>query len=84
MVHVIVTMIQTSKKGQSKLVGACTLPLTGVRCVDRIVTDLAVIDVSATNGLIVRELAPGVTEEDFTAACDAEHTFATDIKVIEV
>ncbi|MEE2789665.1 MAG: 3-oxoacid CoA-transferase subunit B [Myxococcota bacterium] len=82
--RVIVTMIQTSKKGQSKLVDTCTLPLTGVRCVDQIVTNLAVIDVTDDRGLLVRELAPGVSKSDFTAACDAEHDFAPDVKTIEV
>ena len=81
--RVIVTMIQCNKAGQSKLVPTCTLPLTGVSCVDRIVTDLAVIDVTE-QGLLVRELAPGVSTEMFTAACPAQHTFAEDLKTIEI
>ena len=81
--RVIVTMTQCSKSGRSKLVEVCTLPLTGVKCVDAIITDLAVIEVTET-GLYVTELAPGVSPEDFSAACDATHRFAEDIKVINI
>lgn len=81
--RVIVTMIQSSKSGKSKLVGECSLPLTGVKCVDAIVTDLAVIEVTET-GLLVKELAPSVSKADFTAACDAPHRFADDLKTINV
>lgn len=81
--RVIVTMIQASKSGQSKLVDACSLPLTGVGCVDRVVTDMAVMDVTET-GFLVRELAPGVTKEAFSAACAGAHRFADDLTTIEV
>ena len=81
--RVIVTMIQSSKSGKSKLVEQCTLPLTGVKCVDAIVTDLAVIEVT-DSGLFVKELAPDVSKADFTAACAATHSFAEDLKVIEL
>ncbi len=81
--RVIVTMIQASKSGQSKLVSRCTLPLTGVGCVDQVVTNLAVMDVTA-EGFLVRELAPGVSREDFSAACDGRHAFADELKTIEV
>ena len=72
--RVIVTMIQTSKSGKSKLVESCSLPVTGLACVDRIVTDLAVIDI-VDNRFVVRELASGVTREDFAAACDGPFAF---------
>ena len=81
--RVIVTMIQSSKSGKSKLVEECSLPLTGVKCVDAIVTDLAVIEVT-DDGLLVKELAPNVSKAGFTAACDANHRFAEDLKVINV
>lgn len=72
--RVIVTMIQCSKSGKSKLVERCTLPLTGVGCVNQIVTDMAVIDIES--GLfLVRELADGVSKDDFAAACDGPFEF---------
>ncbi len=80
---VIVTMIQASKGGKSKLVEACDLPLTGVGCVHMVVTDLAVMDVTG-DAFHVRALAPGVTREQFSAACAARHTFADDLETIEV
>lgn len=72
---VIVTMIQCSKSGKSKLVEACSLPITGLSCVDRIVTDLAVIDL-VDGCFVVRELASGVNEADFAAACGGPFAFA--------
>ena len=59
-----------TKTGESKIVRECTYPLTGVACVNRIYTDLAVIDVTP-DGLLVREIAPGLTFEDLQAATDA-------------
>jgi len=76
--RVIVTMIQTSRNGQSKLVERCNLPLTGVGCVDRVVTNLAVMDITR-DGFLVRELAPGVSRDDFSAACAGRHAFAPDL-----
>ena len=81
---VIVTMIQASKGGTAKLVERCSLPLTGVGCVQRVVTDLAVVDISADAGFVVRELAPGVSKDDFRAACAGRTTFADDLKTIVV
>ena len=61
--RVIVTMEHASKDGKPKLVKECSLPLTGKRCVSAVCTDYAWIDVTQ-DGLVLRELAPGVTVED--------------------
>jgi len=80
---VIITMIQRSKSGQSKLVERCSLPLTGVGCVNRIVTDLAVFDVTG-DGFLARELAPGVTRDELRAATAGHLAFAPDLGVVPV
>jgi 3-oxoacid CoA-transferase subunit B len=61
--NIIVAMQHTNPRGESKLLPACTLPLTGVRCVKKIVTDLAVLDVT-TEGFLLLERAPGVSVEE--------------------
>ncbi len=61
--NIIVAMQHTNPKGESKLLPACTLPLTGLACVKKIVTDLAVLDVTP-DGFVLKERAPGVTVEE--------------------
>ena len=68
--QVFVMMDHQTKTGESKLVEACSYPLTGVACVSRIYTDLAVIDVTR-DGLRVREMAPGLTLTDLQAVTAA-------------
>lgn len=77
--RVVVLMTHASKSGKSKLLKECVLPLTGLKCVDRIITNLALFDVSDA-GLILRELAPGVTLEEVTAATEANFTVSDDLK----
>src|ERR687890_802282 len=61
--NIIVAMMHTNPKGESKILPACTLPLTGVKCVKRIVSELAVLDVTP-QGFRLLELAPGVMLEE--------------------
>jgi 3-oxoacid CoA-transferase subunit B len=60
--NIIVAMMHTNKAGESKLLPECTLPITGVQCVNKIVTNMAVMEVSE-DGFVLRERAPGVTVE---------------------
>ena len=62
--NIIVAMMHTNPKGESKVLPACTLPLTGVKCVKRIVSDLAVLDVLPQGGFKLLERAPGVTVDE--------------------
>jgi 3-oxoacid CoA-transferase subunit B len=64
--NIIVAMMHTNPKGESKLLPQCSLPLTGVKCVKKIVTELAVLDVTP-DGFVLLERAPGVTVEEIVA-----------------
>ena len=81
--HLIVAMQHVSKNGESKILPKCQLPLTGVGVVKKIVTELAVIDVTA-NGLVLREYAPGVTPDEIRKATAARLTIPDDIKEIRL
>lgn len=61
--NIIVAMMHTNPKGESKLLPACTLPLTGVRCIKKVVTDLAVMDITI-DGFRLLERAPGVSVDE--------------------
>jgi 3-oxoacid CoA-transferase subunit B len=65
--NIIVAMMHTNPKGESKLLPACTLPLTGVRCVRKIVSELAVLEVLRQGGFRLLERAPGVSVEEIKA-----------------
>ena len=79
---VIVVMEHTSKTGEFKIVKECSLPLTGKKVVTRIITDLAVIDVTP-DGLVLREIAPGLTVNEVQAATEVQLIVPGRPKVIE-
>ncbi|MEM6831845.1 MAG: CoA transferase subunit B [Bacteroidota bacterium] len=67
--NIIVAMMHTNKAGESKLLNACTLPITGVRCVKKVVTNLAIMDVT-DQGFKLLERAPGVSVEEIKNATE--------------
>ena len=65
--NIIVAMQHSNREGESKLLSACTLPLTGVGCVKKVVTDLAVLEIDPQRGFILLERAPGVSVDEIIA-----------------
>lgn len=81
--RVIVTMEHTTKDGKPKIVKKCSYPLTAKECVDLIVTDLAVIEVTP-KGLVLKEVAPGWTAKDIQALTEPKLKIAKDLKEMEL
>jgi 3-oxoacid CoA-transferase B subunit len=81
--RVIITMEHNTKAGDCRIVRECTYPLTGRQCVDLIVTDLAVIEVTP-KGLVLKELAPGWTKEEVQTLTEPELISSPDLKAIEL
>lgn len=81
--RVIVAMQHTDKEGNSKLRSKCTLPLTGVHCIKKIVSDFGVIDVTK-DGFVLREYAPDMTAAQVVKATEGKMTVAPDCKAMTV
>lgn len=82
--RVVLAMQHTDKKGQSKLLTKCTLPLTGVACVQRVVTDYAVIDIDPKEGFILREVVEGTSPEEIQKITDAALKIDSSVKTISL
>ena len=81
--NIIVAMMHTNRKGHSKLLKQCTLPLTGVKCVKKIVTNMAVLDVT-DRGFRLVERAPGVSVEDIQKATEGRLIVEGDIPEMQL
>lgn len=81
--NIIVTMTHTDKHGNPKLLSECTLPLTGVNCITRIITDLAVLEV-VDGAFILKERAPGVTVEDIQAKTGGKLVISENVTEMQV
>jgi 3-oxoacid CoA-transferase subunit B len=83
--RLVVTMEHTSRSGEPKILKSCTLPLTGVHCVHRIITDLCVLDVDGDRKeLVLVELAPGVTTEEIRSKTEAAFGVSSSVKTMDV
>ncbi|MBB6002779.1 3-oxoacid CoA-transferase [Arcicella rosea] len=82
--NIIVAMQHVSKDGKSKLLSNCTLPITGIHCVKKIVTELAVLEVLAEGGFKLLEIAPNISIDEVKAATEGKLIIEGDIPVIEV
>lgn len=81
--NIIVAMMHTNPKGESKLLPSCQLPLTGVRCVKRIVTDLAVLDITS-QGFRLLERAPGVAVDEIRSKTAGKLTIEGEIPEMKI
>jgi 3-oxoacid CoA-transferase subunit B len=79
----VIVMMEHTAKGEKKILNECSLPLTAVAAVNRVITDLCVLDVE-NGALVLRELAPGVTKEQVQAATEPTLRIAADLTTMDV
>jgi len=79
----VIMMFHTASDGSAKVVRRCTMPLTAPRCVDRIVTDIAVMDLTP-EGIVLREVAPGWTPAEVQAATEARLIVPPNVREISL
>lgn len=82
--YIIVAMQHKSRSGESKLLKSCSLPITGIRCVNKIVSDLAVLEVLPQGGFKLLERAPGVSVEEIKAATEGKLFIEGDIPEMQI
>jgi 3-oxoacid CoA-transferase subunit B len=80
----IVAMMHTNKRGESKLLKSCSLPITGVRCVKKIVTNLAVLEIAEEGGFRLLERAPGISVKDIQNATAGKLIVEGEIPVMKI
>jgi 3-oxoacid CoA-transferase subunit B len=80
--RVIIAMEHTTREGQPKILKKCTLPLTGVRVVNTIITDMALIQITPT-GLVLEEIAPGLTAEDVQRVTEPRLIVSPNLRVMK-
>ncbi|XP_068127914.1 succinyl-CoA:3-ketoacid coenzyme A transferase 1, mitochondrial [Hyperolius riggenbachi] len=80
---VVVTMEHSAKGGVHKILDQCSLPLTGIQCVDRIITEKAVFDVDKNNGLTLIEVGEGLTVDDIKKCTGCDFTVSPDLKALQ-
>jgi 3-oxoacid CoA-transferase subunit B len=81
--NIIVAMMHTNKRGESKLLERCSLPITGVGCVKKVVTNLAVLDITS-DGFVLRERAPGVSVEEIAQATAGKLHIPEDVPEMDI
>jgi 3-oxoacid CoA-transferase B subunit len=82
--NIIVAMQHVDKSGKSKLLKSCSLPLTGVRCVKKVVTELGVFDILPEGGFKLLEIAPGITIDEVKTATEGKLVVEGDIPTMKL
>lgn len=81
--NIIVAMQHTNRNGESKLLSECTLPITGLKCVKKVVTELGVFDITE-RGFELKEIAPGVTEDEIRSKTQGRLVIEGDIPILNL